>query len=103
MTTTGAARNAALLQDVAALRRTGDMAGAVALVDGCLAGPEHGAGLSPDVESGLFRMAALDPALSPVLFRHLVDHFGWWDPAGRAAQADPEAHAALQDRLAAED
>lgn len=103
MMTSGMAGGRALLQDVLALRRAGDTAGAIALVDRCLAGPEHGAGLSPDVECGLFRMAALDLSLDPALFRHLVDHFGWWDPAGRAARADPEAHAALLDRLAAED
>ncbi len=103
MAASDAARSAALLQEIVALRRTGDLAGAMELVDSCRAEPDHGTGLSPDGESGLFRMAALDLSLSPALFRHLVDHFGWWDPASRAAQADPAAHAALLDRLAAED
>ncbi len=102
MTAFGKAADAELLQDVVALRRAGDAAGAVALVDRCTAGSGHGDGPAA-VERDLFRMAALDPSLDPVLFRHLVDRFGWWDPAGREAQADPEAHAALLHRMEAED
>ncbi len=105
-----AANDAALAQPVAAflrelgvLRRAGDTAGAMARVDRLFAEQPLAAPLLDAVGQALFLDVALERALSPMLFRHLVERFGWRDVASPAAQADPQRHSVLLARVAAED
>jgi hypothetical protein len=58
---------------------------------------------SEAIEDALLEHVALERRLSPGLLLHLAARFDWRDTQGRAARRDPEQHAVLLDRLAAED
>lgn len=102
-TEAGAEVAAALVARLAAHRAAGDEAGAVATVDECVAAHPPGSSVLEAVEDALLEEVALSRSLSPGLFRHLVARFDWLDAQGRAARDDPERHAIIADRAAAED
>ena len=83
-------------------RRAGDTVGAIALVDATLAAHPPGSAMQGAIEDALLDQIALSRSLSPALFLHLAERFDWSDSQGRAARRDPEHHAVLLDRLAAE-
>jgi hypothetical protein len=83
-------------------RRAGDAAGAIALVDATLAAHPPGSAIQETIEDALLDQVALSRTLSSALFLHLAERFDWSDSQGRAARRDPEHHAVLLDRLAAE-
>ena len=86
-----------------AYRRAGDAVGAIALVDATLAAHPPGSALQAAIEDALLDHVVLSRSLSPALFLHLVHRFDWADIQGRAARRDPEHHAVILDRLAAEE
>ena len=92
-----------LLASVAAHRAAGDEEGAVAAVEAALAAHPPGSPAAEAVEVALLEGIALDRVLSPRLFMAMVDRFDWRDANGRAARNDPERHAILLDRVAAEE
>lgn len=55
------------------------------------------------LKNALMDQVAFERRLSPPLFMLRVNHFDWRDMQGRLAQGDPERHAALLDRIGAED
>ena len=93
----------AFLTQLAALRAAGDKAGALAFVQATLAAQPPGSSALDAMEDALFDEVALQKQLSPELFLLLAGHFDWRDIQGRAARADPERHAAVLDRIGAED
>ncbi|RYJ04290.1 MAG: hypothetical protein EON47_00935, partial [Acetobacteraceae bacterium] len=92
-----------VLEDLKAHRNAGDEAGAIAVIDAALAALPPGSAALDALETALLDDVALSRTLSPGLFRHLMTRFDWHDAQGRAARAEPERHAVLLDRLAAED
>jgi hypothetical protein len=88
---------------LAARRAAGDEAGAIALVDATRAAHTPGSADSEAIENALLDHVALERTLSPALFLHLVAHYDWRDVQGHAARRDPEHHAVILDRIAAED
>ncbi len=86
-----------------ALRAAGDEAGAIAAVDAELARHRPGSAAYMALEDEILDSTGLSRNLSQGLFRHLVARFDWGDANGRAARAEPERHAILADRIAAED
>jgi len=98
----GAAARAAVAE-LDAHRAAGDPAGAIRALDAALDAHPPGSAAAEAIEDLVLAEVALTRALSPELFRHLVGRFDWRDAGGRAARADPERHAVLLDRLAAED
>ena len=92
-----------VLEDLDAHRNAGDEPGAIAVIDAALAALPPGSAALDALEDALLEDVALSRTLSPGLFRHLMTRFDWHDAQGRAARADPERHAVLGDRLAAED
>ena len=73
------------------------------VVDTALATLPPGSAALERLEDALLDDVVLSRTLSAGLFRHLVMRFDWHDAQGRAARDDPERHAVLEDRLAAED
>jgi len=98
-----AAEADAFVRRLNAFRRAGDTVAAIALVDQLFDAQRPGAALLDAVGQLLFSRIALDRALSPALFLHLVKRFDWRDASGRAAQSDPQRHSVLLARVAAED
>ena len=92
-----------VLEDLEAHRNAGDEAGAIAVINTAVAASPPGSAALEALEDALLDDVALTRSLSAGLFRHLVARFDWQDAQGRAARADPERHAVLGDRLAAED
>jgi hypothetical protein len=88
---------------LAAHRAAGDEAGAIALVDETRAAHPPGSAASETIEDALLDHVALQRTLSPALFLHLARLFDWRDTRGHAARRDPEQHAVILDRIAAED
>ena len=93
----------AFLSQLAAYRTAGDAAGAIALVDATIARHPPGSAALAAVEDGVLHAVAFAEPLSSGLFRHLANRFDWRDMGGHAARSDPERHAALLDRIGAED
>jgi len=91
-----------VLEDLEAHRNAGDEAGAIAVIDAAMASLPPGSAALEVLEDALLEDVALSRTLSAGLFRHLVTRFDWHDAQGRAARAEPERHAVLLDRLAAE-
>ena len=89
--------------DITGLRAAGDAKGAIALVDKLIADYPPGHPFLMAAEAWLFDVMALQRALSPRLFCHLVERFDWRDARGRLAQADQQRHAIVLARVAAED
>lgn len=87
----------------AAHRAAGDEAGAIALIDSTRAAHPPGSAASEAIEDALLDHVALQRTLSPDLFLHLARAFDWRDVQGHAARRDPEHHAVVLDRIAAED
>lgn len=94
---------ARILERLDAHRSAGDEAGAIGLIDTAVATLPPGSAALEKLEDALLDDVALSRTLSAGLFRHLVMRFDWHDAQGRAARDDPERHAVLEDRLAAED
>ncbi len=86
-----------------ALRHAGDGAGALSLARTTLQAQQPGSAELEAIEDALMDQVAFDRCTAPPLFLLLVDHFDWRDIQGRVARADPERHAALLDRIGAED
>ena len=86
-----------------ARRAAGDEAGAIELIDDTRASSPPGSAASEAIENALLDHVALERTLSPSLFLHLVRLFDWRDTQGYAARRDPEHHAIVLDRIAAED
>lgn len=93
----------AFLLELGAYRAAGDAAATVALVDAMIARHPPGSATLVALEDAVLHAVAFSEPLSPALFRHLADRFDWRDMGGHAARSDPERHAALLDRIAAED
>jgi hypothetical protein len=93
----------AFVAALAARRAAGDEAGAIALVDETRAAHPPGSAASEVIENALLDHVALERMLSPALFLHLARVFDWRDTQGHAARRDPEHHAVVLDRIAAED
>ena len=93
----------AFVAALAAHRAAGDEAGAIALVDRTRAAHPPGSAASEKIEDALLDHVALQRTLSPALFLHLARLFDWRDTRGHAARRDPEHHAVVLDRIAAED
>lgn len=88
---------------LAARRAADDEAGAIASVDRIRAAYPPGSAASEVIENALLDHVALQRRLAPSLFLHLVRLFDWRDMQGHAARRDPEHHAVILDRIAAED
>jgi hypothetical protein len=84
-------------------RAAGDESGAIALIDRTRSAHPPGSGASEAIEDALLDHVALQRTLSPGLFMHLASAFDWRDTQGHAARRDPEHHAVILDRIAAED
>jgi hypothetical protein len=93
----------AFINALNARRVSGDLAGAIELVEQTLAAHLPGSSQLQTLEDALIGQVAFDRRLSPQIFIRLVAHFDWRDTQGRIARDDPERHAALIDRVAAED
>ncbi|KHL25856.1 hypothetical protein PK98_04445 [Croceibacterium mercuriale] len=93
----------AFLDELAAHRAAGDAAGAITLIDATIARHPPGSATLVALEDAVLHVVAFSEPLAPGLFRHLADRFDWRDMGGHAARSDPERHAALLDRIAAED
>ncbi|MEO7057980.1 MAG: hypothetical protein ABI281_07595 [Caldimonas sp.] len=91
------------LSDLLARRSAGDEAGAIALVDEVLASHRPGTAMAEMLADSLMEHLSLARNISPRLFRHLADRLDWRDVQGRSARDDPERHALVLDRIAAED
>lgn len=91
------------LATLSAHRAAGDEAGAIALVDAEVVAHPPGSAALAAIEEALLDRVALSRTLSPGLLLHLAGLFDWRDSQGRASRHDPEHHAVLLDRLAAED
>ncbi|NPD68572.1 hypothetical protein HN018_01805 [Lichenicola cladoniae] len=90
-------------QALRAHRVAGDGPGAIALVDRLFDDHLPGSAVIEAADSMLFQKVALDRALGAALFNHLATRFDWRDATGPSARADPEKHAILSARIAAED
>ena len=88
---------------VSSFRLAGNVDGAIAYLEEEMASMAPGSEELTALEMHLFYGTALGRSVSPKLFRWLVDRFDWTDMQGLVAQDNPEAHAVLLDRLAAED
>ncbi|MGI4748086.1 MAG: hypothetical protein ACRYGI_03480 [Janthinobacterium lividum] len=86
-----------------AYRVAGDGPGAIALVDRLFDEHLPGSAVIEAADVVLFGKVALDRTLGSALFNHLVRRFDWRDATGPSARADPEKHAVLSARIAAED
>ena len=93
----------ALVHQLVLRRAAGDEAGAMALVDDACADLAPGSAEGEAIEDAILDEVALQRSLSPALFGHLATRFDWRDIRGHAARRDPEHHAVILDRLAAED
>ena len=95
---------AALVARIDKLRRAGDTARALRLVDEALDGPAlSGAAQRDWLEERLFRDLGCDEAASPALVRHLARRFDWRSTTARIAGRHPEAYSTVLRRLKAED
>lgn len=93
----------AFLLELGALRAAGDEAGTIALFDATIARYPPGSATLAALEDAILHAVAFSEPLSSRLFRHLANRFDWRDMSGHTARSDPERHAALLDRIAAED
>lgn len=93
----------AFVDRLGALRATGDGDAARAWAAQALGRHLPGSAALDAIEDLLLGEVALDTRLSPPLFRMLAARFDWHDIQGRAARMDAERHAAVLDRIAAEE